>query len=134
MQTDNLVQQRVQEYFVSGENNCAMTMLKVLAEVFETPIDSQVVDAAQVMPGAGGVEGLCGLVSGVLMFIGAWGGHQSLHRSVLSPMSKRFSSGIQEHFGSLYCRDLRNGCDELAVKVLNFAIPLLQEEMTKVAA
>ena len=126
------IQQRVGEYFVSGENNCAMTMIKILAEVFDVSLDAQVVHAAQAMPGAGGVGDLCGLVSGVLMFVGLWGGHHGLHRSVLRPMSQGFSEGGKECFGSILCRDLQGECGLLAVGVLDFAIPYLRDEMNKV--
>ncbi len=127
--TQKELRERVQVYFVSGKNNCAMTMLKILAEVFEMPLDPQVVHAAQAMPGAGGVDGLCGLVSGVLMFIGLWGGYCGLHRSLLKPISQGFVEGVRLRFGSIDCRDLRNDCNALALSVLDFAIPYLRGEM-----
>ena len=70
---ENLVRQRIDTLFSTGENNCAMTVLRVYGEVFETPVDAQVIDAAWCMPGAGGVKHLCGLVGGAVMFVGVWG-------------------------------------------------------------
>ena len=128
---ETLVQQRVAAYFVTGENNCAMTVLRVLAEVFKTPLAQPVIDAAQCMPGAGGVDHLCGLVSGALMFVGVWGGQQGLHRSVLRPVTSGFSQAVAERFGSLMCSDLRpaDGCGPLAVAFLTFAIPYLDSRL-----
>ncbi|MBN1877007.1 MAG: C_GCAxxG_C_C family protein [Anaerolineae bacterium] len=136
MDTNVLIKQRVEEYFVSGENNCAMTMLKILAEVFDEPLSPQVVEAAQVMPGAGGVGHLCGLVSGILMFIGVWGGRRGYHRSLLKPMSVKFTEEVQRQCGSIMCCDLKDnprysGCGDLAAQMLDFAIPLLRQEMAR---
>ncbi len=124
---ETLVKERVATYFVSGDNNCAMTVLRVLSEVFETPVAQPVINAAQCMPGAGGVDHLCGLISGALMFVGVWGGQQGLHRSVLRPVTSGFSQAVQERFSSLMCSDLRpaDGCGPLAVAFLTFAIPYL---------
>lgn len=129
--TETLVQQRVATYFVTGENNCAMTVLRVLGEVFEMPVTQPVIDAAQCMPGAGGVDHLCGLVAGALMFVGVWGGQQGLHRAVLRPVTSGFSQAVAERFGSLMCSDLRpaDGCGPLAVAFLTFAIPYLESHL-----
>jgi len=128
---ETLVQQRVATYFVTGDNNCAMTVLRVLSEVFETPLAQPVIDAAQCMPGAGGVDHLCGLVAGALMFVGVWGGQQGLHRSVLRPVTSGLSQAVAERFGSLMCGDLRpaDGCGPLAVTFLTFAIPYLESRL-----
>ncbi len=128
---ETLIEQRVAAYFVSGENNCAMTVLRVLTEVFETPVAQPVIDAAQCMPGAGGVDHLCGLVSGALMFVGVWGGQHGLHRSVLRPVTSGFSQAVRERFGSLMCSDLRlaDGCGPLAVAFLTFTIPYLRSRL-----
>ncbi|MBN2392454.1 MAG: C-GCAxxG-C-C family protein [Anaerolineae bacterium] len=125
------VQQSVSTYFVTGENNCAMTVLRVLAEVFETSVAQPVIDAAQCMPGAGGIDHLCGLISGALMFVGVWGGQQGLHRQTLRPLTSSFSQAVTERFGSLMCSDLRpaDGCGPLAVAFLTFAIPYLESRL-----
>lgn len=133
MDTDALVRQRVAEYFTTGDYNCAMTVLKVLGEVFDVHLEAQVIAAGRCMPGAGGVEGLCGLVSGTLMFIGVWGAHHGVSRQTLRPISTSFSQGVQQRFGSILCRDLRlNGCSKLAVDVLNFTILHLSEQMDRI--
>lgn len=109
-----------------------MTSFTVLSEIFNVPISQQTVHAAQVMPGAGGVGGLCGFVSGGLMFIGAWGGYFDIPRTKLRPMSQRFSQAITERFGSLHCQELRGDCAVLAVELLNLCVPILAEEIEKV--
>jgi C_GCAxxG_C_C family probable redox protein len=128
---ETFVQLRVAAYFVTGDNNCAMTVLRVLSEAFQTPVTQQVIDAAQCMPGAGGVDHLCGLISGVLMFVGVWGAQQGLHRQTLRPLTSNFSRAIQERFGSLMCSDLRlvEGCGPLAVAFLTFTIPYLETRL-----
>lgn len=125
------VQQRVTTYFLTGDNNCAMTVLRVLSETFQTPVAQQVIDAAQCMPGAGGVDHLCGLVSGALMFVGVWGGQQGVHRQTLRPLTSDLSRAIQERFGSLMCSELRlvEGCGPLAVAFLTFTIPYLETRL-----
>lgn len=134
MDTQTLIRRRVATYFVSGDNNCAMTMLRVLAEIFDVPLAPSVVDAAQCMPGAGGVGGLCGLVSGVLMFIGVWAGHHGLHRRAVRSVSEGISEGVRQRFGSLHCDDLRNDCGALAVRVLDFAVLYLEPRFAALLA
>lgn len=134
MSTRVLIHERVHEYFVEGDNNCSMTVLRILGEVFETPIPPEVIAAAGVMPGAGGVDGLCGLFSGVLMFLGVWGARQGLHRSSVKPISQDFMQRATRHFGSSACGDLRSheeGCAPLAEEFLGFAIPYLRDALKR---
>lgn len=134
MQATGWIHERVQRYFVKGDNNCAMTVLRVLGEVFETPIPPDVIAAAGVMPGAGGVDGLCGLFSGTLMFLGVWGARQGRRRSSVKPMSQDFMRQATLHFGSSLCCDLRSdedGCEDLAERFLTFAIPHLQTALVE---
>lgn len=125
--THAFIQERVNTYFVSKENNCAMTVLKVLSEFYGILIDPQVIDAAQCVPGAGGVKHLCGLFTGVLMFIGVWGAQQGMSRQALRPISQGFSEAVLQDFGSLNCSDLRQdgGCGTLAVECLTLAVRYL---------
>ena len=126
-----IIKSRVEGDFVTGRYNCSMTALTVLAEIFEIPIAEQTIDAAQAMPGAGGVGDLCGFVSGGLMFIGVWAGFHHFSRGDIRQMSQRYSQTILEKFGSLHCCDLRNDCASLAVHLLESSIPIFMEEMKK---
>ncbi len=132
MDDRDLISRRVQEYFVLGDNNCAMTVLRVLSEALETPLPPATLSAGWMMPGAGGVGDLCGLVSGALMFIGVWGAAHGYHRSELKPVSMSLVEGIQAHFGSIHCRDLRSeadGCATLAVEFLTFTLDYLAQAL-----
>lgn len=129
---DNFIRDRVKHYFVEGDNNCAMTVLRVLGETFEMPISPEVLTAAGVMPGAGGVGGLCGLVTGALMFLGVWGGQHGYHRSQLKPTSQEFMQQVKQHLGSSLCCDLKpaeGDCAPLAEQFLSFTIPFLQHAL-----
>lgn len=131
MEAAVLIRKRMQAYFVEGEDNCAMSSLKILAEHFEMPPMPQAVAAARHVPGAGGAGEACGLVLGVLMFIGIWGAHHSYSRQRLNPLARRVTAHVHRRFGSLCCRDLQreSGCAPLATEMLSTLIPLLAEEM-----
>lgn len=84
--------------------------------------------------GAGRVERLCGLVDGVLMFVGLWGSLRGCPRRALQPLTVNFSRTVEQHFGSTLCRDLRReaGCGSLATESLAFAAPWLSEALQTV--
>lgn len=132
MVTKALIQQRVQEYFVSGKYNCTMTVLSVLAEHFETPLSDQALASAQFLPGAGGVGGFCGLFAGGLMFLGVWADAHAMSRQSLNALRTGFVEGLRERLGSTQCSVLQaRDCAELAREVLAFAIPYFQEGFAK---
>lgn len=133
MDTSELIRKRVKEYFVTGENNCAMTVVRILAEIFEIPLEDQTLAAANCMPAAGGTGGLCGLVTGGLMFTGIWGRHYGIHRQYLKPISHGLTGDVQEQFKSIDCRDLEAyGCDKLAVDMLEYVVPRMRKRMEEV--
>ena len=129
--SSSLIQKRISELFETGKFNCSMTALAVLSELYYLQITQQTINAAQSLPGAGGVGDLCGFVSGYLMFIGVWGGYHNLERADLMQMSSRLSQSIQNQFGSLQCRELRGDCSIFAVEFFNFITPLVAEETEK---
>ncbi|MBN1260425.1 MAG: C-GCAxxG-C-C family protein [Anaerolineae bacterium] len=131
---NSLIAQRVAELFVSGRYNCAMTSLAVLGEVFDIPLEPQTLAAARCLPAVGDTGGLCGLVSGALMFIGVWSAAHGFHRSDLGVATAAFVAGVYQVFGSAQCCDLRSeetGCGPLAVRVIGFAATVLEEEFAK---
>ncbi|WP_425484438.1 C-GCAxxG-C-C family (seleno)protein [Desulfoluna butyratoxydans] len=79
----------------------------MLAEVFEIPLDEQVISSAIGLPGAAKHGALCGLVSGTLMFIGIWGRKHSIPDSEISDQCNRFSTAFEKRFASLQCSVLR---------------------------
>lgn len=133
MDRDRFIRDRVQTYFVDGDDNCAMSTLRILGEYFETPLDLQVLDAAQCVPGAGGTGEACGLIMGALMFIGVWGAKHHHPRESLNLLAQRVTTYVQHQFGSVCCRDLQleGGCGPLAVEMLFALIPVLADEMTR---
>lgn len=120
---------QVRVYFTSGKYNCAMTVLQVLTEVFDVPLHPQVLDAARMAPGAGGTGGLCGLVTGALMFVGLWGAKYHIPRDRLQPLTRGMVTEIRERFGSVQCEVLENDCSKLAVEMLGFLIPYLRQAL-----
>ncbi len=120
--------ERVARYFVSGKYNCAMTVLEVSAEHFGISLSPQALGVAQFLPGAGGTGGLCGLISGTLMFLGVWAYEHDLHRSALTAEARALIVAIEGHFGSTLCTDLRppEGCGTFALDYLNFTLPHLK--------
>jgi hypothetical protein len=131
MTQSDFVRARVQTYFVEGEDNCAMTVLKILSEYFHLPLEGQVLAAAWYVPGAGGAGEVCGLVTGVLMFIGIWGAHHHYARMDVRHLAQQVSARVQRHYATVCCRDLRleTGCGSLAVDMLSDLLPVLIEGM-----
>jgi len=125
------VRERVRQYFVAGEDNCAMTALKILSEHFALPLDAQVVAAGWYVPGAGGVGEVCGLVMGVLMFLGVWADRHYARREIPKPLVQRTVARVHHRFGSLCCRDLQReeGCGSLAVALFLDLLPFLDEAL-----
>jgi C_GCAxxG_C_C family probable redox protein len=102
-----LINERVHEYYWNQNLNCAITTLNILSELFHVELQSQIKEAAIGMNGAGRFGSQCGLVEGSLMFIGIYGSKKEMDKSEIIELCHRFSSGFQQKFGSLLCRDLR---------------------------
>ena len=64
-------------------------------------------DASIGMNGAGRFGSQCGLVEGVLMFIGIYSIHKGIQKEKIINLCNNFSKGFQQNFGSLLCRELR---------------------------
>ncbi len=123
------LRERVERYFVSGRYNCTMTVLAVLFEVYEMPPDPRLLGAGQCLPGVGGSGGLCGLVSGTLIFLGVWGYERGLHRSLLSPGCALVVESVRARFGSTSCALLRTeeGCGNLVLAYLEQILPVARQ-------
>ena len=141
MDPRQLVHERVREYYWAHDWNCAVTTLRILAELFEVRLDRQVLDAALGMHGAGGYRAQCGLVEGALMFIGVGGKAQGLDHEAVVKACYDFAEQFEEQFGSLLCRDLRPGgfspddpphlCEELTRETLMFDVSFVSEWMER---
>jgi hypothetical protein len=105
--TATLVLERVHEYYWRYDWNCAVTTLRVLAEVFEVPLTDQVTAAAVGMHGAGGYRAQCGLVEGALMFLGIIGQANGHPEKATIQACWDYAQQFEIRFGSLLCRELR---------------------------
>jgi C_GCAxxG_C_C family probable redox protein len=128
----SLINERVHHYYWNEDLNCATTILRILAEIFEINLCSQTVNSAIGMHGAGGFGAQCGLVEGSLMFIGIFGANQGYENEKIVKCCYNFSSEFQKNFGSLVCSDLRlqgfkpdnppHLCEELTKKAVEFTV------------
>jgi hypothetical protein len=107
MELRELVRDRVHDYYWDHDWNCAVTTLRILSEVFEVPLNRQVLAAAVGMHGAGGYRAQCGLVEGALMFIGVAGQAWHLTDETVVKACYDFAERFEKRFGSLECRQLR---------------------------
>jgi len=138
---DDLVQRRVHHAYWDHDWNCAVTTLRILAEVFEVALDQQVLDAALGMHGAGGYRAQCGLVEGALMFIGILGKAERRPDDTIVQMCYDFAAAFEDRFGSLICRDLRpegfkpdnppHLCEDLTRRAILFDIAYLDERCSR---
>lgn len=107
MDKQGLVRDRVHEYYWAYDWNCAVTTLRVLAEVCRVSLSHQVLDAALGMHGAGGYRAQCGLVEGALMFIGILGKAKGVPDDAIVQACYDYAERFELRFGSLLCRELR---------------------------
>ena len=122
---------RVHEHYWNHDDTCAFTTLSILSRLFATPLESQVLNAALGMWGAGGHRAQCGLVEGALMFVGILGSRKGLDRDRISGLCRGYAKAFEQRFGSLSCRQLRpegfspdnppHICEDLSVRAINFA-------------
>ena len=130
MDWENYIDEEVHRHYWEHDDTCAFTTLSIVSDLFAIPLESQVMDAALGMWGAGGHRAQCGLVEGALMFIGILGGRRGLKRDRISKLCKSFARGFAEQFGSLICRDLRpegfspdnppHICEDLSKRVIRY--------------
>jgi C_GCAxxG_C_C family probable redox protein len=107
MQYREYINERVHNFYWNDDLNCATTSLLIFSEIFHINLNSQILDAAIGMPGAGQYGEQCGLVAGALIFIGIQGKEKGLEPKDIVNKCNNFAKGFDEEFGSLNCRDLR---------------------------
>jgi hypothetical protein len=107
MDWKSYVDEKVHRHYWDHDDTCAFTTLSIASELLDVPLESQVLDSALGMWGAGGSRAQCGLVEGALMFIGILGRRHGLNRDQISRLCKSFARGFEERFGSLICKELR---------------------------
>jgi cyclic pyranopterin phosphate synthase len=139
MDIAQFVHDRVHHAYWDHDWNCAVTTLRILAEVFDVTLEPQVLDAALGMHGAGGYRGQCGLVEGALMLIGALGKVHGLEDDAVVELCYNFAQAFESRFGSLLCRELRpegfspdnppHLCEDLTRKAILFDIGFMIERL-----
>lgn len=126
---DNIIK-LVHHYYWDLDINCARTALRSLGEIFNIPIDSQTLQSAIGLHGAGGFRAQCGLVEGAIMFIGIHFTKLGKCEAEISDICFQFAELFTKNFSSLLCYDLRpNGfmdddpphsCERVTVEAINF--------------
>lgn len=124
------INERVHKYYWKDDINCATAVLKTLAGIYEIDLESQIIDSAIGMHGAGKFGAQCGLVEGALMFIGILAKKFGYDNRNIVNYCYSFAEKFQNHFGSLVCRDLRpqgfrvdnppHICEEITKKAIEF--------------
>jgi C_GCAxxG_C_C family probable redox protein len=107
MDTQSLIEKRVHTYYWDNKYNCAITTLKILSERFNIQLQSQVIDSAVGMHGAGGYRAQCGLVEGALMFLGILDRTRNQTNEEIDNHCQEYARQFEARFGSLLCRELR---------------------------
>ncbi len=112
--------------------NCAQTTLVILSEKYELNLNSQIIDGATGLNGAGLYRAQCGLVEGVLIFLGIYLPKLNYDKDKIQKTCYLFASEFEVKFGSLSCSELRpNGfneddpphlCEGLFIQSITFAI------------
>jgi len=113
-----------------------MSTLKLLGEVYNIPLNDQVLKATLGMNGAGRYGAQCGLVEGSLMFLGIWSDNKGMTYKQTQILCSSFAEIFEKTFGNLTCAILRpeaeasakdpvHTCEELKVKALLLILEFL---------
>lgn len=138
---NSFIKKKVKDYYWEDDINCATTIIKTLAEIFNIKIDSQVINAATAMHGAGEYGAQCGLVEGTLMFIGIYGEKQKLGKTNIIKLCNKFAKEFEIRYTSLLCKELRpegfkednppHLCEDFTVEAIRFTKAFINEEFKK---
>ena len=141
METKDLIQMRVKEYYWQDDINCATTNLRILSEIFSIELTNQVIDAALGMHGAGEYGAQCGLVEGALMFIGIIGRVKGVSDESIVNSCNEYARQFENRFKTLLCRELRpegfhsknppHLCERLTCEGIHFNVDFLTWFMHK---
>jgi C_GCAxxG_C_C family probable redox protein len=130
MDWERYIDEEVHRHYWEHDDTCAFTTLSIVSALFAVPLESQVMDAALGMWGAGGYRAQCGLVEGALMSIGILGSRRGLKRDRISALCNDFAQKFEKQFGSLICSELRpegfapdnppHICEDLSRRAIHF--------------
>lgn len=132
-----LIDTRVHAYYWNEDISCIITTLKILSEIFHYKLHPQVIEAAYGL-NAGRIGSQCGLVEGVLLFIGAYGHEKGIASQNIAMLCHKFSSAFQDTFGSVLCKELRlqgfspdnppHICESLTKSAVAFSAEFISKE------
>ena len=135
---ENLIRERVHNYYWQHDFSCVITTLKILSEIFSIEIHPQLFKAAFAL-NAGRSASQCGLVEGTLLFMGAYAGKKRLKLSEIQELSYRFSQKFQQKFSSVLCSELRpqgfapenppHLCESLTKSAITFSAEFISKNM-----
>ncbi len=107
MEYKEYIRNKVHNLYYRYDMNCARTSLTCLSELYQFPVSKDVFTSAIGLHGAGGYRAQCGLVEGVLMFIGLYFSASYMDEKEIVKICYRFAEAFEQEFGSLRCRELR---------------------------
>lgn len=131
------IPEKVHEYYWKDDINCARTTLCCLSQMYDFPIETQTIQAAIGLHGAGGYRAQCGLVEGALMFIGSYYSAKGKEEAEIVDLCYRYAEAFEKHFGSLRCYDLRPSgftendpphmCEKITCEAVTFAYDFIKK-------
>lgn len=131
----------VHQFYWNLDINCARTALSCLSELMNTPVNSQTMQSAIGLHGAGGYRAQCGLVEGSLMFIGIFFAQKGKSDFEIANICYQFAESFTQKFSSLRCYELRpNGfqesdpphaCEELTGNAIEFTYNFIKSINTQ---
>jgi C_GCAxxG_C_C family probable redox protein len=141
LDTEELTQTRVKQYYWQDGFNCATANLKILSEKFEIELSDQTINAALGMHGAGEYGAQCGLVEGGLMFLGIIGRKSHIADADIINSCNAFAAQFEKRFHSLLCRELRPDgfgptnpphlCEKFTCEAVLFSIDFIIKFLTE---
>lgn len=137
---DGRIKEAFHNFYHEAGINCAIGTLMLLSEFYDLELDSQVVNAATGLHGAGKYGAQCGLLEGGLMFIGIYGKHHDLKKTEIVNLCYDWAKTFEDGMGSLVCKGLRpypftsedatkHLCEPISVKALNIAVRFMDERL-----
>ncbi|MEZ5360681.1 MAG: C-GCAxxG-C-C family protein [Candidatus Zixiibacteriota bacterium] len=136
MNNKDFIEEKINLYFCTLDHNCAETVLEMLSEKFDFPLDKQVIYAAAAHNGLGQYRAQCGLITGAVMFIGIVAQSQGRDKDYINAITYGLAEIFDKSFGALDCRTLRpagfkednppNICKPLAIDALALIIDYIE--------
>jgi len=143
MEREDNIYEIVRKCYWEEDINCAAATLKILSSKFGVALSNQVLDSALGMHGAGRYGAQCGLVEGMLMFLGIFGRERKIPDSEIVEVCWMFAKQFEERFSSLLCRVLRpegfhpnhppHLCEGLTCDAMCFDIAFVQKHLCRSA-